>query len=653
MIAPQRRRLLPVTHGQSVLCKFRKAPSRTPALIPPGLEPLCISVLPVHIQAGGLRASCAEEHLPPDRPIHSSTMKLFARFSLTHRLYAVSAALIVALTAVAVISWIQLIDAQRIAANAGNVRMQQLERIASTELSVTQVLLDLRHAMLVSSADDVQAAARNIDAERQQIRRNDDAFFSNITDEAGKDAFRNVWLKMQADAWPVAEANLRLVRDGHRDEAFQMLTAQTIPTFARIQKWLGEERARQGEQLGGQVSEIERALQWTRLLLVSLVAAIAMGLMALSWYIGSCLRSRVAEAQKVAERVRDGNFTVAVVDSHADEISPLLGTLGAMQNSLTEVVRSVRSNAESVAMASAEIAAGNADLSSRTEEQAASLQETASSMEELAGTVRHNADNARQAMTLANTASDIARRGGDVVGRVVETMHGISDSSAKVAEIITVIEGIAFQTNILALNAAVEAARAGEQGRGFAVVAGEVRTLAQRSASAAKEIKDLIDDSASRVDTGSKLVEEAGSTINDVVQSVRRVTDIMGEMAAASAQQSTGVEQVSQAVSQMDQVTQQNAALVEEASAATQSMAQQAQALRDAVAVFKLDDRGVPASRPAASRAVTRRPAPTTRTPAARTPSRATPATAAPVGTADKDAAIAATDANSVDWQAF
>ncbi|WP_035516411.1 methyl-accepting chemotaxis protein [Paraburkholderia dioscoreae] len=574
-------------------------------------------------------------------------MKLFARFSLTHRLYAVSAALIVALTAVAVISWIQLTDAQRIAANAGNVRMQQLERIASTELGVTQVLLDLRHAMLVSSADDVQAAARNIDAERQQIRRNDDAFFSNITDEAGRDAFRNVWLKMQADAWPVAEANLRLVQDGHRDEAFQMLTAQTIPTFARIQKWLGEERARQGEQLGGQVSDIERALQWTRLLLVSLVTAIAVGLIALSWYIGSCLRSRVAEAQRVAERVRDGNFTVTVVDSHADEISPLLSTLGAMQNSLTEVVRSVRSNAESVATASAEIASGNADLSARTEEQAASLEETASSMEELAGTVRHNADNARQAMTLANTASDIARRGGDVVGRVVETMHGISDSSAKVAEIITVIEGIAFQTNILALNAAVEAARAGEQGRGFAVVAGEVRTLAQRSASAAKEIKDLIDDSASRVDTGSKLVEEAGSTINDVVQSVKRVTDIMGEMAAASAQQSTGVEQVSQAVSQMDQVTQQNAALVEEASAATQSMAQQAQALRDAVAVFKLDDRGVSASRPAVSRAVTRRPAP-----AARTPSRATPAKTAPVVTADKNAVIA-TDTSSVDWQAF
>ncbi|WP_321894958.1 methyl-accepting chemotaxis protein [Paraburkholderia heleia] len=574
-------------------------------------------------------------------------MKRFARFSLIHRLYAVSAALIVALTAVAAISWMQLSDAQQIATNAGDVRMQQLERIASTELSVTKVLLDLRQAMLVSSTGDVQAAAQSIDAERQQIRHNDEAFLSNITDEAGRDAFHNVWLKMQADAWPVAEANLRLVQDGRRDEAFQMLTAQTIPTFARIQKWLGEERARQGEQLGGQVSDIEQALQSTRLLLVSLVAGIAMGLIAFSWYIGNRLRSRVAEAQKVAERVRDGNFAVTVVDSHADEISPLLGALGAMQNSLSDVVRSVRRNAESVALASAEIAAGNADLSARTEEQAASLEETASSMEELASTVRHNADNARQATALANTASDIAQRGGEVVGRVVETMHGISDSSARVAEIISVIEGIAFQTNILALNAAVEAARAGEQGRGFAVVAGEVRTLAQRSASAAKEIKDLIVDSASRVDTGSKLVEEAGSTITEVVQSVKRVTDIMGEMAAASVEQSNGIEQVSQAVSQMDQVTQQNAALVEEASAATQSMAQQAQGLRDAVSVFKVVDRDASSSRLDAPQMVARRSAP-----AARRPSRSTSDAGTPAMAADRHTSIA-TDTGSAAWQAF
>ncbi|HDR9100282.1 TPA: MCP four helix bundle domain-containing protein [Burkholderia vietnamiensis] len=543
-------------------------------------------------------------------------MKLLARFSLTYRLYAVSATLIVALTAVAAISWIQLTDAQRIAAAAGNVRMQQLERIASTELSVTQVLLNLRHAMLVSSPGDVLVAAQSIDAARQQIRRNDDAFLSNIATEEGREAFRNVWLKMQADAWPVADANLRLVQDGHRDEAFQMLTTQTAPTFARIQKWLGEERARQGEQLGGQVAAIEGALQSIRVLLVSLVAIIASGLIAFSWYIGSSLRSRIGEAQKVAERVRDGNFTVAVVDSHADEISPLLAALGAMQRSLADVVRSVRSNAESVATASAQIASGNTDLSSRTEEQAASLEQTASSMEELAGTVRHNADNARQATSLANTASDIAQRGGEVVGRMVETMHGISDSSAKMAEIITVIEGIAFQTNILALNAAVEAARAGEQGRGFAVVAGEVRTLAQRSASAAKEIKDLIGDSASRVDAGSKLVEETGSTISEVVQSVKRVTDIMSEMAAAAAEQSTGIEQVSQAVSQMDQVTQQNAALVEEASAATQSMAQQAQALRDAVSVFKIDDVSASAPRVAAPQTAAPRSAIAARPPA-------------------------------------
>jgi methyl-accepting chemotaxis protein len=205
--------------------------------------------------------------------------------------------------------------------------------------------------------------------------------------------------------------------------------------------------------------------------------------------------------------------------------------------------------------------------------------------------VRQNADNAQQATTLATTASGIAQRGGEVVGRVVDTMHEISDSSAKVGEIITVIEGIAFQTNILALNAAVEAARAGEQGRGFAVVAGEVRTLAQRSASAAKEIKALIGESVDRVRAGSKLVEEAGSTIDEVVQSVRRVTDIMGEISSASHEQRTGIEQVNQAVTQMDQVTQQNAALVEEASAAAHSMAEQAQALREAVAVFKVDDR--------------------------------------------------------------
>jgi methyl-accepting chemotaxis protein len=259
-----------------------------------------------------------------------------------------------------------------------------------------------------------------------------------------------------------------------------------------------------------------------------------------------------------------------------------------MQDHLTRTIGTIKNSADSIATASQQIAAGNLDLSQRTEEQAASLQETATSMEELTSTVHHNTENALQASALANSASDTAQRGGAVVGRVVETMHGISSSSARVADIINVIEGIAFQTNILALNAAVEAARAGEQGRGFAVVASEVRNLAQRSATAAKEIKALIGESVDRVQAGARLVEEAGNTIEEIVHAVKRVTEIMSAISSASQEQSTGIEQVNRAVTQMDQVTQQNAALVEEASAAAQSMADQAQELRHAVAGFKV-----------------------------------------------------------------
>jgi methyl-accepting chemotaxis protein len=303
--------------------------------------------------------------------------------------------------------------------------------------------------------------------------------------------------------------------------------------------------------------------------------------------ISSGLNSIQRTLQQVSQSL-DLTHTARV--ERMDEIGHTATAFNALLARVAEVVGEVRRTAGSVSVASKQIATGNTDLSQRTEEQAASLEETASSMEELTATVRQNAANARQATALASTATDVARRGGEVVGRVVETMHGISHSSSKVAEIITVIEGIAFQTNILALNAAVEAARAGEQGRGFAVVAGEVRTLAQRSASAAKEIKDLIGESVNRVDAGSKLVEEAGSTIDEIVRSVTQVSDIVGEISTASEEQSSGIEQVNQAVSQMDQVTQQNAALVEEASAAAQSMAEQAQALREAVAVFKVDN---------------------------------------------------------------
>ncbi len=295
------------------------------------------------------------------------------------------------------------------------------------------------------------------------------------------------------------------------------------------------------------------------------------------------------EAISAADRIAGGDLASNVDATGSDETADLMRALSNMNASLAKIVGEVRVSTDTIGTASREIAAGNQDLSQRTEEQASSLEETASSMEQLSSTVRQNADNARQANQLAASASEIAVKGGAVVGDVVSTMGAISQSSKKIADIIGVIDGIAFQTNILALNAAVEAARAGEQGRGFAVVAGEVRNLAQRSAAAAKEIKALIEDSVGKVDSGTKLVDQAGQTMEEVVSSIKRVTDIMAEITAASQEQSSGIEQVNQAVTQMDQVTQQNAALVEEAAAAAESMQQQAHQLAGAVAVFKLD----------------------------------------------------------------
>ena len=311
------------------------------------------------------------------------------------------------------------------------------------------------------------------------------------------------------------------------------------------------------------------------------------------WMITRSITRPLLKAVKVADAVAKGDLDQVIEVRSKDETGQLLRELKDMTENLSRIVAEVRNTTDSIAIASQEIAQGNADLSSRTEMQASSLEETASSMEELTSTVRHNAENARQANQLAANASDIAVRGGEVVDEVVHTMASISDSSRKIVDIISVIEGIAFQTNILALNAAVEAARAGEQGRGFAVVAGEVRTLAQRSAEAAKDIKFLIDDSVGKVDMGANLVDQAGATMTEIVEAVKRVTDIMSEISAASAEQSAGIEQVNLSIAQMDDVVQQNAALVEEAAAAAESMREQANSLKNTVNVFKLKGPGI------------------------------------------------------------
>jgi len=328
---------------------------------------------------------------------------------------------------------------------------------------------------------------------------------------------------------------------------------------------------------------------WNAAFLLGLIGLLLTGIIFL--VIRSIERSLGGEpeyAADVARQIASGDLT-SVVETTADDKSSLLFAMKAMRDSLAHVVGQVRSGTDTIATASGQIAAGNMDLSSRTEQQASALEETAASMEQLTSTVKQNADNAHQANTLALSASQVAEKGGAVVAQVVDTMASINDSSRKIVDIIGVIDGIAFQTNILALNAAVEAARAGEQGRGFAVVATEVRNLAQRSASAAKEIKTLIGDSVEKVDQGAKLVDQAGATMEEIVASIRRVTDIMGDISAASREQTVGIEQVNQAIGQMDQVTQQNAALVEEAAAAAASLQDQAGELLQVVGVFQLD----------------------------------------------------------------
>jgi methyl-accepting chemotaxis protein len=396
--------------------------------------------------------------------------------------------------------------------------------------------------------------------------------------------------QLSAQAQPVQLALAEALDAGDRAR----VTAQIGPLYAAIDPLTAELEKLVQVQLVEAGAEYVRSQQSYRNSLVVFGVLLAAAMLSAGVLTYRIVRSitgqlggEIGDATAVAAAISHGDLSLPIHVRAGDE-SSLIAQLAKMQASLVQVVSSVRTNAEGVATASAQIAQGNADLSQRTETQASSLQQTAATMEQLGTTVRHNADNAQQANGLAQSASGVATRGGEVVGEVVQTMKGISEASRRIAEIIGTIDGIAFQTNILALNAAVEAARAGEQGRGFAVVAGEVRSLAQRSAEAAREIKSLITDSVERVERGTALVDQAGRTMEDVVGSICRVSSIVGEISTASSQQSDGVGQVGEAVSQMDQVTQQNAALVEESAAAAESLRTQAEALVRAVGVFRL-----------------------------------------------------------------
>jgi methyl-accepting chemotaxis protein len=444
-----------------------------------------------------------------------------------------------------------------------------------------------RLAQMAATSDDAlrATATEKLSGHLEAISRSISDLDGMLVTERGKAL--NVQAKLDRDAYVALVGRVTaLSRDGKRDEATALAFGDAYKSMQALGVNLREQAAFQEKRFGDASVDADASFSSSRnLMITSAVLAVLLAIAAAIIITRSIVRP-LEKAVHVARTVASGDLT-SEIDVHAtDETGQLMQALKDMNTALQTMVSEVRSGSDTIASASSEIASGNLELSSRTEQQASSLEETASSMEEMTSTVKQNADNARQANGLAATASDVARKGGAVVSQVVDTMGANNESSKKIVDIISVIDGIAFQTNILALNAAVEAARAGEQGRGFAVVASEVRNLAQRSASAAKEIKTLIDDSVQQVELGAKLVNDAGTTMEEVVTSVQRVTDIMAEISSASREQETGIEQINMAITEMDSVTQQNAALVEEAAAAAGSLEEQSAALAQLVSRF-------------------------------------------------------------------
>jgi methyl-accepting chemotaxis protein len=478
--------------------------------------------------------------------------------------------------------------------HVNGVTQEQLpkqKRLVHIELQVNEIARAMRNLLIMDQAPDLQAQRDEIKASRQAILVDLEALEQGVTRARGKAMLADV--KAARIAFVASQNRFLKALDGaDTAEARRVLLDETRPLQIDYLKNIQALSAFQDELTTEGVNGVTQAMLQVREVTAVLIGAGVLLAVVLALALVKSVTRPIHQAVELAHAVAGGDLTRAIDTRGRSETARLLQALDHMQKRLSDVVGTVRSGAEGVATASAQIAQGNSDLSSRTEQQASALEETAASMEQLGSTARQNADNARQANQLAASASTVAVQGGDVVGQVVQTMKDINDSSRRISDIIGVIDGIAFQTNILALNAAVEAARAGEQGRGFAVVAAEVRNLAQRSAEAAKEIKGLILASVERVEQGSAQVDRAGATMQEVVLSIRRVTDIVGEISSASAEQNSGVGQISEAVSQMDQATQQNAALVEESAAAASSLRGQAEQLVQAVALFRLAGRG-------------------------------------------------------------
>ena len=507
--------------------------------------------------------------------------------SIIKRLGIIIAVLSTAVIAVGAFSYAELHSVQETAIKTKDSRVVQLREAAAVELNVTRVSLQLRHAMLARTPAEAAVAYKDIQDKRELIASTLKDYESLIISAKGREIFDKIPPLVDA-FWVKGEKNLALIQQGRKDDAFAFLVDETIPARNRLLQALEETVSYQTAALSEDIQDIGSTINLTLLLQLVSFAAILALLVAFALWLKSVLQRRLEQSEGIAKSVAAGDLTVQIADKSTDEFTPLLASLQQMQASLTQVVGNVRASAESVSNASTEIAAGNSDLSTRTEQQASSVQQTVSTMEELNATAAQNAENAEQAKALAARASQVALEGGDAMAKVVTTMHDIAQGSKKIAEIIALIDGIAFQTNILALNAAVEAARAGEQGRGFAVVASEVRALAQRSAQAAKEIGSLIHASSEHVERGSALVTHAGETINEAVESIQKVDSIMAEIRDAGSLQVRGLQGINAAVESIDRSTQQNAALVEESSASAESLRQRASELVEVVAVFRL-----------------------------------------------------------------